>query len=366
MPMADSPLAAVTAAAGAVTRDVAGWAMPAHYGDSLAEYRAAVESAALFDVSHRGKLELTGPDAPSFLHNLCTNDVKELPLGAGCEAFFTTAKAKVIGHALIYHARLDGGRDALLLDVEPGKAEPLLKHLDRYLIAEQVEMADRTADYAQIHLAGPQAKAVLERALGDDVPDLDELEHMERTFGLSATCHIRRHGPLGLPGYDVVCLHDRAEGVWRMLTAAGAKPAGLDASEMLRVEAGTPVDGRDFDENRFVVEVGRGARAISYTKGCYLGQEPIVMARDRAGHVNRTLLGLVLTDGGGPVPAGAKVFRGDAEVGVVSSSAASPRAGGAVALAYLRRGNQDPGTEVTVETPEGRRPAAVRALPIVS
>jgi folate-binding protein YgfZ len=363
--MPDSPLAAVTAAAGAVPRDFAGWAMPASYGDPSAGYDAAVSAAALFDVSHRGKLELTGPDAPSFLHNLCTNDVTGLPLGAGCEAFFTTAKAKVVGHALVYHVRLDGGRDALMLDTEPGKAEALLKHLDRYLISEQVELADRTAEYAQMHLAGPRAKATLERALGDEVPDLDELQHMERTFGLNATCHVRRHDPLGVPGYDIVCRRERAEGVWRMLTAAGARPAGLDTYEVLRVEAGTPVDGRDFDENRFVVEVGRGPRAISYAKGCYLGQEPIVMARDRAGHVNRTLLGLALTDGGRPAPAGAKVFRGDAEVGVVSSSVASPRAGGPVALAYLRRGHQDPGTEVTVETPDGRRPAVVRALPIV-
>jgi folate-binding protein YgfZ len=330
------------------------------------EYRAAVEDAALFDVSDRGKLELTGPDAPSFLHNLCTNDINGLALGAGCEAFFTTAKAKVVGHALIYHARLDGGRDALLLDVEPGKAEPLLKHLDRYLISEQVELADRTADYAQFHLAGPRAKAVLERALGEPAPDLGELQHMERTFGLNATCHVRRHDPLGLPGYDIVCRRERAEGVRGMLTAAGARPAGAATYETLRVEAGTPVEGRDFDENRFVVEVGRGPRAISYAKGCYLGQEPIVMARDRAGHVNRALMGLLLGDGGGPVPAGAKVFRDGAEVGVVTSSAVSLRAGGPVALAYLRRGHQEPGTAVEVETPEGRRPAVVRGLPIVS
>jgi len=360
--MPASPLATVAAAAGAHVRDFAGWPLPASYGDVPGEYRQALDGAALFDVSHRGKLELTGPDAPTFLHNLCTNDVLNLPLGGGCEAFFTTAKAKALFRVLIYHVRLDGGRDALAIDCAPGRSAALVQHLDRYLIAEQVEIADRTEAYAQMHLAGPQARAALERALGDPIPDLDELQHMERTFGASATCHLRKHSPLGVPGYDVVCLPGRAAEVWRFLSAAGAKPAGLDAYELLRVEAGTPLDGVDFDENRFVVEVGRTSQAISYGKGCYLGQEPIVMARDRAGHVNRTLLGLKFTDGGGPVLPGSKVVRGEAEVGVTASSVASPRLG-AVALAYVRRGHQEPGTAVEVEAPEGKRPAEVRALP---
>src|SRR5436309_2533422 len=106
------------------------------------DYRAAVEAAALFDVSDRGKLELTGADAPSFLHNLSTNDINALPLGGGCEAFFCTAKAKALFRALIYHVRLDGDRDALAVDVAPGLAAKLARHLDRYLIAERVEIAD--------------------------------------------------------------------------------------------------------------------------------------------------------------------------------------------------------------------------------
>src|SRR5204863_6835947 len=139
-------------------------------------YHHARTAAALSDVSDRGQLELTGPDAPNFLHNLCTNDVVNLPLGAGCEAFFTNAKAKVVAHALIYHVRIAGGRDALWLDVDPGQAQRLIQHLDHFLIAEQVELADRTADFAQFHLAGPQARHVLEPALGEPVPDLGPLQ----------------------------------------------------------------------------------------------------------------------------------------------------------------------------------------------
>src|SRR4051794_23580582 len=103
--------------------------------DVQTEYQTAHDSAALFDTSRRGKLELIGPDAPSFLHNLCTNDVLNLPLGAGCEAFFTNAKAKVVAYALIYHVRIAGGRDALWLDVDPGQAQHVIQHLDHFLIS---------------------------------------------------------------------------------------------------------------------------------------------------------------------------------------------------------------------------------------
>src|SRR5262245_54566727 len=146
-----SPLHDLTAAAGAVFAEAAGWSLPAHYGDPAAEYQYARTDCAVFDASARGKVEVTGKDAASFLHNLCTNDVTGMPLGAGCEAFFCNAKAKVVAHALIYHARRADGASAFWLDVGPGESDKLIKHLDRYLIAEQVELADRTRDFAEVH-----------------------------------------------------------------------------------------------------------------------------------------------------------------------------------------------------------------------
>jgi folate-binding protein YgfZ len=328
--------------------------------DLAGDYRQAREAAALFDQSERGKVELTGPDAPSFLHNLCTNDVINLPLGGGCEAFFTTAKAKVVAHALIYHVRVGGGRDALWLDVAPGQATRVLEHLDHFLISEQVEFADRTADFAQFHLAGPKSKKVLEKAIGEAVPDLGPLQHMERTFGANATCHVRRHDPLALPGYDIVCLRGRAGDVRQRLIDSGAAAADADAYEVLRIEAGTPEFGKDIDENRFAVEVGR-TDAISYAKGCYLGQEPIVMARDRAGHVNRAFRGLKFESGPG-VP-GAQLFAGDKGVGILTSVAVSPRLG-AIGLGYIRRGQEAPGTILEVDARGSGRAAEVVSLPM--
>jgi glycine cleavage system T protein len=355
-----SPLHAIAAGAGAHFAEDAGWLMPAHYGDAAEEYRQTRAAAGLFDVSHRGKIELTGRDAARFLHNLCTNDVLRLAPGTGCEAFFCTAKAKTVAHALVEHLRPADDRDTFRLDVAPGQAERLLKHLDYYLISEQVEVTDRTRDLAELHLAGPRAQAVLEAALGEALPDLAELQHLARPLG-EAVCHIRRHSPLGLPGYDLLCPREQAEGLWRKLTAAGARPAGLETHEVLRVEGGTPVYGKDIDENRFAAEVNRTAQAICWTKGCYLGQEPIVMARDR-GHVNRFLVGLKVA-GDGPLSPGARVFQGGNEAGQVTSSVVSPWLGTVIALAYLRRGSHEPGTAVEVESGSGQRPAQVAALP---
>jgi len=355
-----TPLQNLTVKAGAILTEEAGFLVPDHYGDPAREYEQVRSSCGLFDLSHRGKVELTGSEAASFLHNLSTNNINDLPLGAGCEAFLTTNKARMVEHVLIYHVRLHDGRDALWLDVPPGQAEKTIQHLDRYLISEQVEFADRTREFAHMHLAGPQAHLVLEKALLDDVPELEELQHMIRTFGVNDTAHIRRHSLLGVPGYDIVCLRARAENIWQMLTRCGGKPVGLKAYEVLRVEAGTPIQGVDFDETTFAPELNRTPQAICYTKGCYIGQEPIVMARDR-GQINRRMMGLKLATG--PVPRGSLLHRDGKEAGKVTSSVQSPLLGTGIALATVRRSSWEPGTTVEVEVDGQRHPAVVTELP---
>mgnify|MGYP001364955390 FL=1 len=355
-----SPLHERTTRAGARFGIVADWEMPSDFGDALSEYRQLVAAASIIDCSNRGKLELVGPDAPSFLHNLCTNDILNLPLGGGCEAFFCTATAKVVDFAWIFHLRVAGEQDALWIDVAPGRGEILREHLERFHIAEQFEVIDRTRDFAQIHLAGPNAATVLATAIDAPVPELQPLQHMERTIGARGTCSIRRNDLLGVPGFDLVCRNERAAEVWDALRAAGAGPAGATAFEWLRVEAGTPIVGIDVDEARFVLEVGR-AHAVSFNKGCYLGQEPIVMARDRAGHVNRTLRGLRLEDGPAVAPKSRVVSESGQDVGTTTSSAISPRFG-PIALAYVRRGHEAPGTRLRIDHAGGRM-AEVVALP---
>jgi len=363
------------ARAGAVFTEMAGWSVPAHFGDPLREYEQARAGCVVFDRSHRGKLQLTGPEAARFLHNLTTQDVLGLPPGEGREAFAVTAKSRVVAYFLLFHEKTPRGDSAYWLNLPPGTAEKTLQHFDHFRISERVEFADRTHDFAQLHVAGPQAPALLEKTFGAAPPQLKELKELDYFLLPLTPFAVCRHDLLGLPGFDLFCptavlseaVWERltpsgatwAEALWNRLTQAGATPAGREAFETLRVEAGTPAFGPEIDENTFVPEVGRTRQAISYTKGCYLGQEPIVMARDR-GQVNRTLLGLKLT--GGPAPNGSLVYRDDKEVGRVTSCVQSPRFG-AIALAYIRRGSQEPGTAVEVEAEGARRPAVVSALP---
>jgi folate-binding protein YgfZ len=342
-----------TAAAGAAFVEEGGYAVPAHFGDAEAEYRHARTGAVLADESHRGKIEVGGPDAARFLQNLSTNDILSLAPGRGCEAFLTNNKAKVVAYLWIFRQDYAESRPVFWLDVAPGAAGKVLSHLDRFLISEQVEFADHTSAFAQIHLAGPQAPALVKDVFGIDPPEMGGL-----IPAVAGSPQVRRTDPLGAPGFDIVA-PDGAKW-WKRLTEAGARPIGREACEVLRVEAGMPREGAEIDENTFAPEVGRIAETICYTKGCYLGQESIVMARDR-GQVNRTLLGVRLP--AGPVSHGSLLFAGEKEVGRVTSSVNSPRLGTAIGLAYVRRGHQELGTQLQVEVGGRRESAEVARLP---
>lgn len=327
-----------------------------------AEYEAAHARAVLFDRSSAGKLLLTGDDVPKFLHNLGTNEIEDLPVGGGCETFFCDPRAKVMAHAWVYHVLTPTRAHALWLEVAPGQSARLAKYLDRYLISEQVEIDDVTAGHAQFHVAGPGARAVLEKAIQSPLPDLNPLQHAERTIGLNVVVQVRRRDALGLPGYDVICTAEQAAGVRPMLVAAGAMAASAEVFETMRVEAGMPVYGIDIDETRFVMEVARAEGAVSYDKGCYLGQEPIVMSRDRAkGVVNRAFMKLQVADGT-ILPTGTKLMKGETSVGLITSCVHSPEIGGTLALGYVQRGNQEPGTTLDAATDAGRVPVTVLKL----
>jgi tRNA-modifying protein YgfZ len=316
----------------------------------LDAYTAARNASAIFELSDRGQVELTGPDAVALLHNLCTNDIKNLAPGRGCEFFLTTNKARAVAHGFA-HRLLPADPPVLWLDLAPAGAGKVVAHLNHFVVSEQVEIADRTGTVALFHLCGPQANNVLNATM----PGMPALEHLQHVT--MAGLRIVRHDRLGLPGYDLVCPASDATSVRDRLVRAGAASGGAETLEILRIEAGVPMDGIDIDADRFVVEVGRTKEAICYTKGCYLGQEPIVMARDR-GHLNRLLLGLKV-GAPEPVPAGTTVMHNGQEVGQVMSSVRSPWMGSAIALAYIKRGSQEAGTEVNV----GNYAAVICPLP---
>jgi folate-binding protein YgfZ len=333
------------------------------FADGASEYRHAREGAALFDVSDRGRIEAIGAEAASFLHNLCTNEVRNLPAGGGCEAFLTTGQAKIVAHLFIDHVRYSDGRDSYWLDTDPGTGPAVATHLDRYLISERVELFDRSEEFVQFHVAGARAEQVLRDAFRSALPDLREGQNAVVLLD-GVECQIRRHDPLGLPGYDVLCAGANAATVREAILHAGAVPAGPGVYETLRVEAGMPRYGVDMDETNMPPELSRTERTISYTKGCYIGQETIARIRTY-GHTNRSLVGLRLS-GEGTVPVGSKMLRDGQEVGKVTSSVVSPLVGAPIALAVIRRGSEAPTTELTVATQEDMRTALVVSLPFTA
>ncbi len=304
---------------------------------------ALKSTSAIFDFSNRGKIEVSGTEAAVFLHNLATNDIKNLPIGHGCETFFCNATARVLAHGWIWRLAPQGKRDTFWLDLDPGLSEKLYQHLDRHLISEDVTLTDQTSHFVQYHVVGPRANE-----LAGDLPPW--------TCRYEGGLTIRHVQPLGIVAVDLLGPITEAES---LLQAMQLPPASdLETFHVLRVEAGLPCFGPDMDETTFVAEIHRTEQAISYKKGCYLGQEPIVMARDR-GVVQRALVGLRLDE---PVPSRSLLFREGKEIGRTASCVRSPR-WGAIALAYVKRGSQTPGTVVEVEVQGQRRPATVSALP---
>src|SRR5262249_49481764 len=210
-------------------------------------------------------------------------------------------------------------------------------------------------EFAWLHVAGPESRDVISRATG-----ITSVPGGALQIASGGSCSVRRRDALGLIAFGGILPAANATAVPQALLDAGAPLASPATHAILRIEAGTPVYGKDIDENRLVMEIGRTAQAISYTKGCFLGQEPIVMARDR-GHVNRTLLG-VKASVDVPLPHDTKLFRDGKELGQTTSSVISPRFG-SIALAYIRRGNQGAGTVLEFDTGAVNGTAVVTELP---
>jgi folate-binding protein YgfZ len=326
------------------------------------EYQQVHEGAGLINVSQRGKIELTGPDASSFLHNLTTNDIRNLGAGAGCEIFLTNAKGKVVAFGWLYHLRAENQPPTFWLDVDPAATEAAVQHINKYLISEQVEIIDQTKNEVdQFYLIGPKAGEILGKASGQKLTEWRELQCGFIQWPSSVLNQVHFHRRFGVDCFEIICFRVESTKICELLTRAGAGMVSPETLEMLRVEAGVPAYGIDMDENTLAPEVGRTGKAISYGKGCYLGQETIVRIRD-LGHVNRTLKGLKI-EGKSVMPHGSKIFRDGKEVGEVTSSVISPLLDVAIAMAYLHRSCQKPGTRVEVVVGTGRVPAEVASLP---
>ncbi len=313
-------------------------AAPAHYGSIHREYRALHEQAAVIDLADRTQIELCGADRVKFLHGLCTNDIRRLERGQGCEAFFLDAR----GHTLAYGA-VFACSGSLVIETVPGQAERLLAHLDRYLIREQVVLANRAPQYAELLVAGPGAAEALARAF----------DRLEQGLPQANLAHVSWHVPEGSievrrvswidpPAWLLSLPASMLLQAWKDLLAAGAVPCGSEAFEQARIEAGYPWYGPDITDQNLPQEVNRDAQAISFTKGCYLGQETVARI-DALGHVNKKLVRVHLPQAEN-VTVGEELHASGKKAGSITSVAPSPRYGGAMALAYVRREHCASGT----------------------
>jgi folate-binding protein YgfZ len=326
------------------------------FAPTAAEYEQLRTDAGLTDRSARLRMTFTGAQAAATLNGLCTSDVLALQPGHGQYAAALTAKGKVIADARIFQR----AADSFLVDVPAAAAAGFAAMVRKYVNPRLARYADVSPTLACVGVAGPHARQVLAHALGCSPATIDLLApfaHCEVPFHATSVL-VARADDYGVDGFDCFVGVADATSLREALIASGAAPASPAALEVLRIEAGRPAWGVDMTDDTLLHEAGLDLLdAVSYTKGCYTGQEVVARVHFR-GHVNRLLRGLLLTS---PPDGDARVFSGDAEVGDVRSRAVSPRRG-AIALAMLRRA-VEPGAVVTVRTAGGDAPATVVALP---
>ena len=295
--------------------------MAATTDDLVAEYRALTETCGLVDRSERGKLSLTGADAKRFLAGQVTNDTEGLPDGEGCYAAFLTHKGKMLGDLRIL--AVGGDQPQLLLDTERATLQALFDMIHRFKIGFDVELHKGTLQKDLLSLIGPEAREIACAA------NLPRSEHAHEAGTID-----------GLPvrliatdlGVDVLCDADDSAGVRAALSGADAAPVSEEAAEIVRVERGRPRYGIDLNDTTIPQEAGLNERAVSFTKGCYVGQETVARLFYR-GKPNRHLRGLRLSEA---APSGAELHLGERSVGRLGSSLVSP-ALGPIALALVRR-----------------------------
>jgi folate-binding protein YgfZ len=335
-----------------------------NYGNVLAEYHALWESAGILELSSRSRLCLTGADRVRFLHGQVTNDIKSLRVGEGCYAALITAKGKMQSDLNIYCLP-----DELLLDFEPGLTAKVSERLEKYVIADDVQIIDIASNYGLLSIQGPKAEAVirtLEIATDLTTKPFSFVRVAETAFG---EVHIFNQPRLGITSFDLLIAADATEILKKKLISAATtvcgRLCGCEAFEIARIEAGIPRFGADMDETINPLEAGLEARAISFNKGCYIGQE--VLSRIKTySEVAKALRGIRLSDDLQRLPVkGDKLFHNGKEAGFITSATKSPKFNANIALGYVKRDVNQTGTQLVLRTADGESQAQIVELPFV-
>jgi folate-binding protein YgfZ len=321
---------------------------------SLDEYTALREGAVIGAIADRRQIAVSGPDRAAFLQGLLTNDIPSLTSGRGCYAAWLTPQGRMLTDLHV----LESG-DMILLDVPAGEAEQAAERLEQFHFTEDVQIASLAEALRAVWLHGPGAPQILEALAGREGSSYAAWTDYRnaRVEIAGAPVVIARIDQLGVPGYAIYADVQQGAAVTAALAAAGVRPATPATLEAARIEAGYPIFGIDMTTDTIPLEAGIEDRAISLTKGCYVGQEVIIRVLHRGhGRVARKLV-LLRIDGAVPQP-GAKIVAGDREIGFVTSAAKSPRLG-AIALGYVHRDFLEPGTAVDIDAGAERLRAVV-------
>jgi folate-binding protein YgfZ len=338
----ETPLKADHLAAGARLAEFNGCLLPESFSNFETEYRAARESAAIIDTNWHAITSLTGPDRARYLNAIVTNNIQSLAQDSGILALLLNPHGRILAELEVYALR-----DKLLVLSHASVRERTTATLDKYIIMDDVELEDLTDQFGSISLEGPRAASIIQQVCGAPVETFSEMSIHEVTVG-DTSCHLLRRSHFGLPGVEFIARRDRLSILWKTLLASvrahGGEPIGMAALDSLRLEAGIPWFPADFNDTVIPHEAALEDTHISFSKGCYTGQEIVERVRSR-GHVNRRRVSLKFSTADSPV-FGTRLRADGNEVGIVTSAGFSPAAGTAIGMGYLRREHAAPGSAV--------------------
>ena len=339
----ETPLTALHKSAGATIGTWFGCTLPDNWTDARAEEEYARKSVALIDENYRAYLSLTGPDRVRYLNAILTNNIKELATGQGNVSLLLNPQGRILAEMETY-ARVE----SLFCVSYAMIRERLVEWHDRYIIMDDVTLTDESQRHGTLALEGPAAGAVARELTGIELPTLEELGRMETSVA-SIPCWITKRTSAGVAGCEFLIEQEHLTRLWKILSEAvrkqGGGPMGYKALSAERLAQGTPWFGYDFGEKQIPHEAGLETTHISYTKGCYTGQEIVERVRSR-GQVNRRRIDLVF-EGAGVPAAGENLTVDGQEVGFVTRAAVPSFLDHAIGMGYVRKDHNAPGSRLS-------------------
>ncbi|MGB7559838.1 MAG: glycine cleavage T C-terminal barrel domain-containing protein [Candidatus Acidiferrales bacterium] len=339
----DTPLKPEHEQLGATFAEYFGCVLPRDYGDVACEYKFARESIGALDKNCRAVLSFTGEDRRRYLNAMLTNNIRDLAPGHGNISLLLSPQGRIL--AEVETLALE---DRLLVISYAMIRERLVEAFDKFIIMDDVAMEDLTGKSGTLALEGPQTPAALRELCGLDFNSLPEFGHVEKSVA-GISCRIIRNSPGKIHAAEFLTARENLSALWNLLLEAarrhGGGPVGYAALNILRLEAGIPWFGVDFDDNQIPHQAALEATHISYTKGCYTGQEIVERVRSR-GHIQRRRV--MLRFSGDAIPGrGEELFADETEIGFVTRAAKSPAMNAVIGMGYVRREQTEPGSKVT-------------------